>query len=64
MGIVSEYIRNLIAKQVNDNGIVVWYDPEGAYFDPEAQINNMERFHESMACSISFASPDFGRSFF
>jgi hypothetical protein len=31
MGIVSEYIRNLIAKQVDDNGIVVWYDPEGAY---------------------------------
>lgn len=31
MGIVSEYIRNLIAKQVDDNGIVVWYDPDGAY---------------------------------
>ena len=30
MGIVSEYIRNLIAKQLNDNSIVVWYDPEGA----------------------------------
>ena len=31
MGIVSEYIRNLIAKQVDDNGLLVWYDPEGAY---------------------------------
>jgi len=31
MGIVSEYIRSLIAKQVNDNGLVVWYDPDGAY---------------------------------
>jgi len=31
MGIVSEYIRNLIVKQVDDNGIVVWYDPDGAY---------------------------------
>jgi len=31
MGIVSEYVRNLIAKQVDDNGLVVWYDPDGAY---------------------------------
>jgi len=31
MGIVSEYIRNLIAKHVDDNGIVVWYDPDVAY---------------------------------
>jgi hypothetical protein len=31
MGPVSEYIRNLIAKQVNDNGLVVWYDPDQAY---------------------------------
>jgi len=37
MGIVSDYIRNLIAKQLNDNGIGVWYDPEGAWSDPEAQ---------------------------
>jgi hypothetical protein len=25
MAIVSEHIRNLIAKQVDDNGLVVWY---------------------------------------
>lgn len=31
MGIVSEHLRNLIAKQVDDNGLVVWYDPDGAY---------------------------------
>ncbi|MBW1912131.1 MAG: hypothetical protein JRI43_02955 [Deltaproteobacteria bacterium] len=31
MGIVSEYLFNLIAKQVDDNGLVVWYDPDGAY---------------------------------
>jgi len=31
MGIVTEYIRNLIAKQVDDNGLVVWYDPDGIY---------------------------------
>jgi len=31
MGIVSEYLFNLIAKQVDDNGVVVWYDPDGVY---------------------------------
>jgi hypothetical protein len=31
MGIASEYIHNLIAKQLNDNGIVVWYDPCAAW---------------------------------
>jgi len=34
MGIVSEYVRNLIAKQVDDNGLVVWYDPDGTYSEP------------------------------
>jgi hypothetical protein len=31
MGVVSKYILNLIAKQVEDNGIVDWYDPDRAY---------------------------------
>jgi len=57
MGIISGYIRNLIAKQLNDNGIVVWYDLEGAWPDPEAQMNNMERFHESMACGMPHRIP-------
>lgn len=33
MSIVTEYVRNLIAKQVDDNGLVIWYDPDGAYAD-------------------------------
>ena len=28
---VSDYLRSLMKKQVDDNGIVVWYDPEGHY---------------------------------
>jgi len=28
---VSDYLRSLIKKQVDDHGIVVWYDPEGHY---------------------------------
>ncbi len=31
LGIVTEHLTSLIAKQVNDNGLVVWYDPDGAY---------------------------------
>lgn len=33
MGIVTEHLRQLIAKQVNDNSLVVWYDPERHYVD-------------------------------
>ncbi len=31
MGIVSDYLRDLIARQVDEKGVVVWYDPEGHY---------------------------------
>ena len=31
MGKITEYLINLIAKQVEDKGIVVWYDPEKVY---------------------------------
>ena len=30
-GLVTAHLRSLIAKQVADNGLVVWYDPDGAY---------------------------------
>ena len=33
MGIVSQHLLGLLAKQVEDNGIVVWFDPEGHYED-------------------------------
>ena len=31
MSKVSEYLKTLIDKQVNEKGIVVWYDSDGAY---------------------------------
>jgi hypothetical protein len=31
MGIVTDYIRNLIIKQVDEYGLVLWYDPERHY---------------------------------
>jgi|LDZU01.1.fsa_nt_gi hypothetical protein len=32
-GIVSDYLRDLIEKQVENRGTVVWYDPESCYAD-------------------------------
>ena len=31
MGIVSDHLVGLIAKQVEDSGLVVWYDPQAEY---------------------------------
>ncbi|HEX9870725.1 MAG TPA: hypothetical protein VGC99_19445 [Candidatus Tectomicrobia bacterium] len=31
IGVVTSYLFQLIAKQVEDHRLVVWYDPEGAY---------------------------------
>ena len=31
MGIVSDYLRDLIIRQVSEKGIVVWFDPERHY---------------------------------
>ncbi|HEU5369134.1 MAG TPA: PglZ domain-containing protein, partial [Ktedonobacterales bacterium] len=31
MGIVSDYLRDLVARQVSEKGVVVWFDPEGQY---------------------------------
>jgi hypothetical protein len=30
-GVVTRHLFDLIAKQVEDHRLVVWYDPEGAY---------------------------------
>ncbi|HBL24226.1 MAG TPA: hypothetical protein DDZ40_08930 [Deltaproteobacteria bacterium] len=39
IGIVTKHLINLIAKQVNDNGLVVWYDPDGVYADVLPSLN-------------------------
>ncbi len=36
--VVTEYLFQLIAKQVEDHKLVVWYDPEHAYVDAVAEI--------------------------
>lgn len=33
MGIVSDHLNKIIQKQIDDHGIVVWYDPEKHYSD-------------------------------
>ena len=38
MAIVTEYLFQLIAKQVEDRGLVVWYDPEQAFAAAAAEL--------------------------
>jgi hypothetical protein len=38
MAVVTEYLFQLVAKQVEDRGLVVWYDPEGAYGNVVAEL--------------------------
>src|SRR5437667_11078725 len=38
-GVVIEYLLQLIARQVEDRGLVVWYDPERAYAQAAAQLD-------------------------
>ncbi|MFO7640550.1 MAG: PglZ domain-containing protein [Candidatus Competibacteraceae bacterium] len=37
-GTVTEYLVQLLAKQVDDRGVVVWYDPEHAYDAAAAEL--------------------------
>lgn len=39
MGLVTDYLRNTIIKQVADHGVVVWYDPERHYTDAAETLN-------------------------
>ena len=39
MGVVTETLVQLIAKQVDDKGLVVWYDPEQAYGTAAAELS-------------------------
>ena len=39
MAVVTESLVQLIAKQVDDKGLVVWYDPEQAYGVVAAEIS-------------------------
>ncbi|MGE0755714.1 MAG: hypothetical protein AB7O38_01775 [Pirellulaceae bacterium] len=38
MAIVASYLAELIRKQVDDKGLVVWYDPEQAYASVAAKL--------------------------
>ncbi len=39
MAVVTEHLVQLIAKQVDDKGLVVWYDPEQAYGAAVAELS-------------------------
>jgi hypothetical protein len=36
VGVVTEYLIQLLAKQAEDRGLAVWYDPEHAYPETSA----------------------------
>lgn len=38
MGLVRDYIRKMVAKQVKDNHLVVWFDPDEIYGDIVADL--------------------------
>ena len=38
-GVITEYLFTLIAKQVKEHGVVVWYDPERVYVLAVALLN-------------------------
>ncbi len=38
MAVVTEYLFQLITKQVEDRGLVVWYDPERAFVSVAAEL--------------------------
>lgn len=39
MAVVTEHLVQLIVKQVDDRGLVVWYDPEQAYGSAAAELS-------------------------
>jgi len=39
LGIVTEHLIGLIARQVNDSGLVVWYEPDGVYASALPALN-------------------------
>ena len=39
MAVVTESLVQLIAKQVDEKGLVVWYDPEKAYVAAAAELS-------------------------
>ena len=39
MAVVTESLVQLIAKQVDEKGLVVWYDPEQAYGAAAAELS-------------------------
>ena len=39
MGVVTDHIIGLVSKQVDDSGVVVWYDPENHYLGVARDLN-------------------------
>jgi len=38
VGLITKHVHDLVAKQVEDHGLVVWYDPDGVYAEAAAAL--------------------------
>ena len=38
-GLVTDYLRKLIAKQAEDRNLVVWYDPDRVFSEAAAALS-------------------------
>jgi hypothetical protein len=38
MGIVTNYLISMLTKQVDNHGLILWFDPEGYYEELAAQL--------------------------
>jgi hypothetical protein len=59
MGTVSDYLHGLLARQVREQGVVVWDDPEGHYLEfvrtlqlPETRVARYEGSFYSLRRAI------------
>ena len=54
-GVVTKHLSDLIAKQVEDYKLVVWYDPECAYSDAVANFELVQHHHRTIRRQLSSA---------
>lgn len=57
--IVTAHLVRLIAKQVDDKGLVVWHDPELAYDAVAAGLNRRTRLWPATTAAFSSCGEQF-----
>ena len=52
LGAVTKHLFDLIAKQVEDHKLVVWYDPDKVYIDVAAELELPATTEASSSCGM------------